>query len=63
MQTMEEAAAEPATSAAICGVQTAFVNVWEGICAHACKCKKNSSIRAFDGVVCGVDCVKWNFRF
>ena len=25
--------------------------------------KKISSIRAFDGAVCGVDCVKWNFRF
>lgn len=29
--------AEPAISVAICGLQILVVNVWEEICAHACK--------------------------
>ena len=29
--------AEPAISVVICGLQILVVNVWEEICAHACK--------------------------
>lgn len=60
MPTTEEADAEQGTSAVICGVRTLAANVWEATFVHACKCEKNSRVRAFDGFGSGFNSLKWN---